>query len=104
MCSLVADGCNNAELRRVNSDAEPVEAVSESGHEEDRRWLFEDTQRVIEPELEIYDTEEESEEDGDVAAGWAQGDEKPPSNLQEDVSNVSLCYPVGFPNSPTSTN
>ena len=87
----MADGCNGAEMSRLIPDTEPVEAISESEHEEDRRWLFEDTQRVIEPELEIYDTEEELEEDGDRLAGRAQGEEVPSSNLQEDVSKVGGC-------------
>ena len=86
----MADGCNGADMWKLIPDSEPVEAISESEHEGDRRWLFEDSQRVIEPELEIYDTQEELEEGGDQA-GWAQGEEEPPSNLQEDVSKVSGC-------------
>lgn len=71
----MADGFNSAEMWRLIPDSEPVEAISESEHEDVRRWLIEDAQRVIEPELEILRHSRGIEEDGDVA-GWAQGEEE----------------------------
>jgi hypothetical protein len=49
----MAGGFNCAGVWRLIPDSEPVEAISESEDEEDRRWLIEYAQRVIEAELEI---------------------------------------------------